>query len=50
MSLRHWRVEKFSGVLGSAKARLQLLLDIFACVVHRIGTLHALGVAHYDIK
>jgi hypothetical protein len=50
MSLRQWRVERFDSVTGSPKARLQLLLDIFSCVVHRISALHSLGITHYDIK
>lgn len=50
MSLRQWRVEKFSAVQGTLSARLPLLLDVFSCVLHRLAALHALGITHYDVK
>jgi len=45
MSLRQWRVDQYAALKGSLPARLQLqlFLDLFACVLHRLAALHALG-------
>ena len=50
-SLAQWRQDSLSSLLKlDSCASALLLLDIYACVVERVSTLHAAGVVHYDLK
>ncbi|RYG55134.1 hypothetical protein EON66_06010 [archaeon] len=50
MSVRSWRADASPPSARLDAARVLQLLDVFACIVHRLDQLHAAGVSHYDVK
>jgi serine/threonine protein kinase len=49
-SLRAWRLDTCTSGSRLSIPHVKVCIDIFACVVHRLGQLHANGVTHYDVK